>query len=62
MDVAAEAAAQTVIRPGHTDPSTVGEEFETNAFVRVWRGMDPEGNEPCTAMGDPPTLVLFGDD
>ena len=33
-----------------------------NAFVRVWRGLDPEGDEPCTAMGEPATLVLLGDD
>jgi glyoxylase-like metal-dependent hydrolase (beta-lactamase superfamily II) len=53
---------ETVIRPGHTDPTTVGEEWETNAFIRVWRGLDPEGTEPCTALGEPATLVLLGDD
>ena len=53
---------ETVVRPGHTDPTTVGEEWENNAFVRVWRGLDPEGDEPCTAFGDPATLVLLGDD
>jgi glyoxylase-like metal-dependent hydrolase (beta-lactamase superfamily II) len=62
MDVLLALPPQTVIRPGHTDPTTVGEEYETNAFVRVWRGLDPEGDEPCTALGDPATLVLFGDD
>ena len=30
--------------------------------MRVWRGLDPEGDEPCTAMGEPATLVLLGDD
>ena len=53
---------ETVIRPGHTEPTTVAEEWETNAFVRVWRGLDPEGDEQCTAMGEPATLVLLGDD
>ena len=33
-----------------------------NAFVRIWRGLDPEGDEPCTALGEPATLVLLGDD
>ena len=33
-----------------------------NAFIRVWRGLDPEGSEPCTALGEPATLVLLGDD
>jgi hypothetical protein len=38
------------------------EEWETNRFVRVWRGLDPEGDRPCTALGEPATLVLLGDD
>ena len=50
------------IRPGHTDPTTVGAEWEDNAFIRVWRGVDPEGGEPCTALGEPATLILWGDD
>ena len=52
----------TPIHPGHTDPTTVREEWEGNAFVRVWRGLDPEGDEPCTALGEPATLILLGDD
>jgi hydroxyacylglutathione hydrolase len=62
MDVLLELPPETTIRPGHTDPTTVAEERERNAFVRIWRGLDPEGNEPCTAMGEPATLVLLGDD
>jgi len=50
------------IHPGHTDPTTVGEEWENNSFIRVWRGLDDEGDEPCTAGGEPATLVLLGDD
>jgi hydroxyacylglutathione hydrolase len=52
----------TDILPGHTDATTVGEEWEHNAFIRVWRGLDPEGSEPCTALGDPATLVLLAPD
>jgi hydroxyacylglutathione hydrolase len=62
MDVLLALPPETVIRPGHMDPTTVAEELEGNAFVRVWRGMDPEGQDPCTAMGRPATLVLLGDD
>ena len=62
MDVLLALPPETTIRPGHTDPTTVAEELETNAFVRVWRGLDPEGGEACTAMGEPATLVLLGDD
>lgn len=53
---------QLRIRPGHTDPTTVGEEWESNPFVRIWRGVDPEGDEPCTAFGEPARLVLLARD
>ncbi|HVE67043.1 MAG TPA: hydroxyacylglutathione hydrolase family protein [Solirubrobacteraceae bacterium] len=62
MDRLLELPPETRIHPGHTDPTTVAQEWEGNAFVRVWRGLDPEGDEPCTALGEPATLVLLGDD
>jgi hydroxyacylglutathione hydrolase len=62
MDVLMSLPPETVIRPGHTEPTTVADEWEHNAFVRVWRRLDPEGAEPCTAMGEPATLILLGDD
>ena len=62
MEVLLALPPETVIRPGHTDPTTVAEELEHNRFVRIWRGLDPEGDEPCTAMGRPARLVLLGDD
>ncbi len=62
MDRLLTLPAQTRIHPGHTDPTTVADELEHNRFVRIWRGVDPEGQEPCTALGDPATLILLGDD
>jgi glyoxylase-like metal-dependent hydrolase (beta-lactamase superfamily II) len=62
MEVLLQLPPDTVIRPGHTDPTTVAEEYERNPFVRIWRGLDPEGDERCTALGDPATLVLWGPD
>jgi hydroxyacylglutathione hydrolase len=62
MDVLLMLPPETTIRPGHTDPTTVAEEWDGNAFVRVWRGLDPEGSEPCIALGEPATLILLGDD
>ena len=53
---------ETTIRPGHAEPTTVGHEREHNPFVRVWRGLDPEGDEPCTALGRPARLVLLAED
>lgn len=52
----------TRIHPGHSEPTTVADELERNRFVRIWRGLDPEGSRPCTALGEPATLVLLGDD
>ena len=62
MDTLVKLPPETIVQPGHSDPSTIGDELETNAFIRVWRGLDPEGDEQCTALGEPATLVLFGDD
>jgi len=53
---------ETRIHPGHAQPSTIGEEWESNPFVRIWRGLDPEGTEPCTVGGEAATLVLWGPD
>ena len=52
----------TAVHPGHTDPTTIGDEWEHNAFIRVWRGVDPEGDEQVTVWGDPATLVVWGED
>jgi hydroxyacylglutathione hydrolase len=52
----------TRIHPGHTDPTTVADELEHNPFVRIWRGVDPEGLQPCTALGQPATLILLAED
>lgn len=62
MDTLLKLPPETRIHPGHTEPTTVARELEHNSFVRVWRGLDPEGSRPCTALGDPATLILLGDD
>jgi len=62
MDTLMGLPPPTVVHPGHADSTTVAREWEDNAFIRVWRGLDPEGAEPCTAFGEPATLVLLGAD
>ena len=52
----------TVVYPGHTDSTTIGDEWEQNAFVRVWRGLDEEGDERCTVQGQSGRLVLWAPD
>jgi len=62
MDVLLALPPETTIRPGHTEPTTVGDELASNGFVRIWRGEDDEDGRECTAMGEKATLVLLGDD
>jgi hydroxyacylglutathione hydrolase len=62
MGTLMELPPDTVIYPGHADASTVAQEWESNQFIRVWRGLDAEGAEPCTALGESATLVLLGAD
>lgn len=56
------------VHPGHRGPSTIGDEWESNPFVRVWRGLAEGGSEPCS-VGPPDaeeraeaTLVLWAPD
>jgi glyoxylase-like metal-dependent hydrolase (beta-lactamase superfamily II) len=53
---------QTRVHPGHKEPTTIGQEWEKNPFVRVWRGLDPERSEPCRVRGEEATLVLWAPD
>ncbi|HEY4426589.1 MAG TPA: MBL fold metallo-hydrolase [Solirubrobacteraceae bacterium] len=62
MGTLMELPAETVIYPGHAGPTSVAREWEYNPFIRVWRGLDGEGSERCTALGQPATLVLLGED
>jgi hydroxyacylglutathione hydrolase len=62
METLLELPPATRIHPGHTDPTTVADELEHNPFVRIWRDLDPEGSEPCTALGQPATLILLAED
>jgi glyoxylase-like metal-dependent hydrolase (beta-lactamase superfamily II) len=62
MGTLMELPPDTVIYPGHAEATTVAQEWDCNRFIRVWRGLDAEGAEPCTALGKPATLVLLGED
>jgi hydroxyacylglutathione hydrolase len=53
---------ETRIHPGHTLPTTVAEERESNPFFRIWTGRDPEGAAQCTVRGERATLVLWAPD
>jgi hydroxyacylglutathione hydrolase len=53
---------ETRLHPGHTEPTTVAEEWDENPFVRIWRGLDPEGTARCRVGGEEATLVLWARD
>jgi glyoxylase-like metal-dependent hydrolase (beta-lactamase superfamily II) len=53
---------ETVVHPGHKEPTTIGAEREDNPFVRIWRGLDSTGEEQVTVWGRPATLKLWAPD
>ena len=62
MDVLMKLPHETRVLPGHTDETTIGREWEENPFVRVWRGLEPEGDEPCRVGGEEATLLVWSPD
>ncbi|HWW90776.1 MAG TPA: MBL fold metallo-hydrolase [Solirubrobacteraceae bacterium] len=62
MGTLMELPPDTIIYPGHAQPTSVAREWDWNGFIRVWRGLDPQGSEPVTALGRPATLVFLGED
>jgi hydroxyacylglutathione hydrolase len=62
MDVLMALPPETRVLPGHTDETTIGREWEQNPFVRVWRGLDPEGTEPCRVGGEEAKIVVWSPD
>jgi hydroxyacylglutathione hydrolase len=57
-----ELPAETRVHPGHREPTTVGEELESNPFVRIWRGIEGTGEEQVTVWERPATLKLWAPD
>ena len=62
MDVLMRLPHEIRVYPGHTDETTIGREWEENPFIRVWRGVEAEGNDPCRVAGQEATLVVWSPD
>ena len=62
MDVFMKLPHEMRVLPGHTDETTIGREWEENPFVRVWRGVEPEGTERVGVGGDEVTLIVWSPD
>ena len=50
------------VLPGHTDETTIGREWEQNPFIRVWRGVEPEGEERVVVGDREATLIVWSPD
>jgi hydroxyacylglutathione hydrolase len=57
-----ELPPETVVHPGHKEPTTIEEEWASNPFIRIWRGLDATGEEQVTVWGRPATLRLWAPD
>jgi glyoxylase-like metal-dependent hydrolase (beta-lactamase superfamily II) len=62
MDVYMAMPHERRVLPGHTDETTIGREWESNPFVRVWRGVDPEGTDRVRVGGRDATLIVWSPD
>jgi hydroxyacylglutathione hydrolase len=62
MDVLMRLPPEVRVLPGHADETTIGREWEENPFVRVWRGLEPEGAELCRVGGREATLLVWSPD
>jgi glyoxylase-like metal-dependent hydrolase (beta-lactamase superfamily II) len=62
MEVLMKLPPQMPVHPGHTETTTIGEEWEQNPFIRTWRGLDTPRAKRCIAFGQPATLLLSARD
>jgi glyoxylase-like metal-dependent hydrolase (beta-lactamase superfamily II) len=62
MDVLMKLPPETRVLPGHTDETTIGREWETNPFVRFWRGVEPGSDEPGRVGGEDVTILVDSPD
>jgi hydroxyacylglutathione hydrolase len=62
MDRLMNLPPETRIHPGHREPTTVKDEWESNPFIRIWRGRDQEGDQRCRVWDREATLVLWAPD
>jgi hydroxyacylglutathione hydrolase len=62
MDVLMGLPHELVVYPGHSEETTIGREWDENPFVRVWRGVEAEGQERCHVGGSAATLVVWSND
>lgn len=53
---------ETRVHPGHREPTTIGEESESNPFVAALLGEETPEGVPCKVGGQEAELLLWGPD
>ncbi|MBI1381514.1 MAG: MBL fold metallo-hydrolase [Planctomycetaceae bacterium] len=53
---------ETRVHPGHMESTTLGRERDHNPFLRAWLDGEVPAPRPCTAYGQPATLLLLAAD
>ena len=53
---------ELAVFPGHSEETTIGREWDENPFVRVWRGVEPEGDGARAVAAAEATLVVWAHD
>jgi len=63
MDILMRLPHHLTVHPGHREPTTIGEEWDENLFIRFWRGLDRPLDEPVEVkdMGEGTMLVWAPD-
>ena len=62
MDVLMALPPDVTVYPGHSEETTIGWEWDHNPFIRVWRGLEHEGDERCYVAGAEAALVVWARD
>ncbi len=62
LEVLMRLPKDTQVFPGHMEPSTIGQEWENNPFVRLWRGKDKPLQSRVMALNRPASLHLRATD
>jgi hydroxyacylglutathione hydrolase len=62
MEVLMKLPPETWVLPGHTDDTTIGREWAMNPFVRYWRGLAAEVDDPCRVGGHEATIIVDSPD
>jgi hydroxyacylglutathione hydrolase len=62
LEILMKLEPDTIIYPGHSDPSTVARELAHNPFVQAWAGHSPEEPQAAEFRGEPVQLLLRGPD